>query len=68
MTGMLIDADSGDLLIENGHIAIGDTEAQTAEAVVTGKSFPKLYKRPLTSDNRHVRGLFYDESYRKEDT
>jgi hypothetical protein len=35
MTGMLIDADSGDLLIENGHIAIGDTEAQTAEAVVT---------------------------------
>lgn len=34
MKGMLIDAASGDLLIEQGRIAVGDTEGQTAEAVV----------------------------------
>lgn len=34
MKGILIDEVSGDLLIERGHIAIGDTESQTAEAVV----------------------------------
>lgn len=34
MRGMLIDAASGDLLIEQGRIAVGDTEGQTAEAVV----------------------------------
>lgn len=34
MRGMLIDAESGDLLIEQGRIAVGDTEGQTAEAVV----------------------------------
>lgn len=34
MKGMLTDAASGDLLIEQGRIAVGDTEGQTAEAVV----------------------------------
>lgn len=34
MKGMMIDRESGDLLIERGGIAIGDTEAQTAEAVI----------------------------------
>lgn len=34
MKGMLIDAVSGDLLIEQGRIAVGDTEGQTAEVVV----------------------------------
>ena len=34
MKGIVIDEVSGDLLIERGHIAIGDTESQTAEAVV----------------------------------
>lgn len=34
MTGILIDEASGDLLIEGGGIATGDTESQTAEAVV----------------------------------
>ena len=32
---MLIDSITGDLLTEHGRIAIGDTEGQTAEAVVT---------------------------------
>lgn len=31
----MIDIESGDLLLEAGHIAVGDSEAQTAEAVVT---------------------------------
>lgn len=35
MKGMLIDSITGDLLIEHGRIAIGDTGEQTAEAVVT---------------------------------
>lgn len=34
MKGILIDARSGDLLVERGGIVIGDTEGQTAEAVV----------------------------------
>lgn len=34
MKGILIDSLTGDLLIEHGHIAIGDTESQTAEEVV----------------------------------
>lgn len=34
MKGILIDSKTGDLLIEHGQIAIGDTESQTAEAVV----------------------------------
>ena len=32
--GILIDAGTGDLLVERGGIAVGDTEGQTAEAVV----------------------------------
>lgn len=35
MKGILIDAKTGDVLVERGGIAVGDTEAQTAEAVVT---------------------------------
>lgn len=35
MKGMLIDSMTGDLLIEHGRIAIGETEEQTAEAVIT---------------------------------
>lgn len=35
MKGILIDTATGDLLIEHGRIAIGDTEEQTAEAVIT---------------------------------
>lgn len=34
MKGILIDIESGDLLLERGRVAIGDTESQTAEAVV----------------------------------
>lgn len=34
MKGILIDIATGDLLIENGRVAVGDTESQTAEAVV----------------------------------
>lgn len=32
MKGILIDAGTGDLLVERGGIAVGDTEEQTAEA------------------------------------
>ena len=35
MKGMLIDSMTGDLLTAHGRIAIGDTEEQTAEAVIT---------------------------------
>ncbi|MBQ9076857.1 MAG: hypothetical protein IJY31_03340 [Muribaculaceae bacterium] len=35
MRGILIDSGTGDLLVENGSIVIGDTEAQTVEAVLT---------------------------------
>lgn len=35
MKGILIDAETGDLLVGRGGIAVGDTEGQTAEAVVT---------------------------------
>ncbi|MBD5213107.1 MAG: hypothetical protein HDS74_08490 [Bacteroidales bacterium] len=35
MKGMLIDSMTGDLLLEHGRIAIGDTEEQTAEAVIS---------------------------------
>ncbi len=34
MRGILIDSMTGDLLIEGGQIGIGDTEGQTAAAVV----------------------------------
>lgn len=34
MTGILIDGSSGDLKLNGGAIAIGDTELQTAEAVL----------------------------------
>lgn len=47
MKGLIIDRESGDLLIERGGIAIGDTEAQTAEAVIMAmrgefKEYPLL--------------------------
>ncbi len=47
MKGMMIDRESGDLLIERGGIAVGDTEAQTAEAVIMAmrgefKEYPLL--------------------------
>lgn len=35
MKGILIDSGTGDLLVENGGLVIGDTEAQTVEAVLT---------------------------------
>lgn len=35
MRGILTDAASGDLLLAGGRIAVGDSEDQTAEAVVT---------------------------------
>lgn len=35
MKGILTEAMTGDLLVEHGGIALGDTEGQTAEAVVT---------------------------------
>lgn len=35
MKGILTDAATGDLLVEDGAIAVGDTAGQTAEAVVT---------------------------------
>ena len=35
MKGMLMDAVTGDLVVEHGCIAVGDTEGQTAEAVLT---------------------------------
>lgn len=34
MNGILIDAESGDLLIERGSIVIGDTDSQIAEGVL----------------------------------
>ena len=34
MRGILIDSGTGDLLVENGGLVIGDTEAQTVEAVL----------------------------------
>lgn len=34
MKGILIDTETGDLLLEAGRVAVGDTESQTAEAVV----------------------------------
>lgn len=34
MKGILIDSGTGDLLVGRGGIAVGDTEEQTAEAVV----------------------------------
>lgn len=34
MIGMLIDAESGDLLIERGSVVIGDTDSQVAECVL----------------------------------
>ena len=35
MKGILIDSGSGDLLVENHTLVIGNTEAQTVEAVLT---------------------------------
>lgn len=34
MKGLLIDVETGDLLLEGGHLVIGETEAQVAEAVL----------------------------------
>lgn len=34
MNGILIDAESGDLLIERGSVVIGDTDSQIAEGVL----------------------------------
>ena len=35
MKGILIDIETGDLLVEDGSMVIGDTEAQTVEVVLT---------------------------------
>ncbi len=47
MKGMLINKETGDLLIEGGSLVVGDPEAQVAEAVVMAmrgefKEFPLL--------------------------
>lgn len=47
MKGILIDRETGDLIVERGAVAIGATEAQTAEAVVLAmrgefKEFPLI--------------------------
>ena len=34
MTGMLIDTETGDLLIQNGSVVIGDTDGQVTEEVL----------------------------------
>lgn len=34
MKGILIDSETGDLLVENGGLVVGDTETQTVEAVL----------------------------------
>lgn len=34
MTGILIDTESGDLLIENGSVVLGDTDGQITEGVL----------------------------------
>lgn len=34
MRGILIDSETGDLLVEQGGLVIGDTEAQTVETVL----------------------------------
>ncbi len=34
MNGILIDTESGDLLIEHGRVVIGDTDSQIAESVL----------------------------------
>lgn len=34
MNGILIDAESGDLLIERGSVVIGETDSQIAECVL----------------------------------
>lgn len=47
MKGILIDKETGDLLVERGAVVTGDPEAQTAEAVVRAmrgefKEFPLI--------------------------
>lgn len=47
MRGILIDSETGDLLVENGGLVVGDTEAQTVEAVMMAnrgefKEFPLI--------------------------
>ncbi len=47
MRGILIDSGTGDLLIENGGMVIGNTESQTVEAVLVSnrgeiKEFPLM--------------------------
>lgn len=34
MKGILIDTESGDLLVENGNVIVGDTDSQIAEGVL----------------------------------
>ena len=38
MNGILIDAASGDLLVEHGRVVIGDTDSQIADLVTKGKT------------------------------
>lgn len=47
MRGILIDSGTGDLLLENGGLVIGDTESQTVETVLVAnrgeiKEFPLM--------------------------
>lgn len=47
MKGILIDSKSGDLLVENGSVVIGDTDGQIAEGVLVAmrgewKEFPLI--------------------------
>lgn len=52
MIGILIDATTGDLLVEGGGIAIGETDGQTAEVVVTTMR-GELKEHPLLGGEAH---------------
>lgn len=56
MRGILIDIETGDLLLERGRVAVGDTESQTAEAVVVTMR-GELKEHPLLGgDARKLEG------------
>lgn len=59
MNGILIDAESGDLLVRNGSLAIGDTDSQIAESVLVAmrgewKEWPLIGGEVTTMLGGHV--------------
>ncbi|MFK1951343.1 hypothetical protein ACIXFX_22300 [Bacteroides fragilis] len=65
MNGILIDAESGDLLIERGSVVIGETDSQIAECVLVAmrgewKEWPliggEVKKNAWRRGGRHVEG------------